>query len=161
MKALFVGLICLILVLLVYFFKPTTHFEITEDSVMAESATMSDSVTNSETKSSTMDVEEDLAESDQAHEAKLETYKQLEKARRDLDRSLSRLKAFLWNVKLPADEAQAINAELLSAHGLLKNKKLMGAFTNHEAMKDELVKVNYSHNKTKEITEQIRDLPKK
>ncbi len=162
MKALLLAVSSLTIILIIYFFMPSDGFSDLEEETVRMTQTGSVSTGDKkaeETESAKESVEQEQA--DLQHETRVKRYKELEKSRRNLDRSLSRLKAFLWNVKLPREEANEINTELLSAYGLLQNKKLMGAFTSLEAMEDELKKVNYSHNKAKEIIEQIKNLPKK
>ncbi len=161
MKALLLAVSSLTIILIIYFFKPSDGFSDLEETV---TATQTSNVSAGDKKSEEKESVKESIEQEQAdltHETRVKRYKELEKSRRNLDRSLSRLKAFSWNVKLPREQADKINTELLSAYGLLQHQKLMGAFTSLEAMEDELKKVNYSHNKAKEIIEQIKDLPKK
>lgn len=163
MKALLLAVSCLTIALIIYYFKPSSGFSDLDDPVTVEQTekavvSTDDAAVVKKTGNNTL---AKLETTDEEYETRVQKYKVLEKSRRNLDRSLSRLKAFLWKVKLPREEAEEINSELISAYGLLTNKKLMGAFSSLEAMEDEIKKVNYSHNKTKEFIERIKNLPGK
>ncbi len=86
-----------------------------------------------------------------------ETYAKLEKARRNLERRLSRVKALLWNLKLPAAESAAIQEQMKNGYALLKNKKLLGAFFNHDDLKTELERVEFAYNNIVALDEKIRE----
>ncbi|MCG8325320.1 MAG: hypothetical protein MI673_07365 [Thiotrichales bacterium] len=97
----------------------------------------------------------EIAAEDLEYEEKTATYKKLEKARRDLDRRLARIKMSLWNVKLPKDEADVITEQLMQAYKLINKPKLMGAFRSKDEMLQELTRVKYAKDKVNELKLQI------
>ncbi len=154
MKLAFISLIILIIVLCGYFFMPQGNDEleieisnIKQDIAVVEAKSASDKSSADESES------EDLS-----YQQKVDTYQQLEKSRRNLDRVVARIKALSWKKNLPREKAEAINKELLNAHGLLKNKKLLGAFKDLEAIQDELNKVQYSHGQISDYVKYIKSL---
>lgn len=153
MRMAFVALILLIIFLCVYFFLPQTDTDIREEAVSAEQ------IQADKTESQQSDKLPDEEESDPDRLAKEETFEQLAKARRNLDRRLARLKALLWNKQLPREQAEQINQELLTAYGLLRNKKLLGAFGSLAAIEDELTKVNHAYETVVEISQKIKTMP--
>ena len=157
MKFAFFSLIALVIVLCVYFFTPRDYLE---DNERSDIQTAQESSTENTSDNTASGAQPPMPAEELLRQQKIDTFKKLEKARRNLDRSVSRLKALLWDVKLPKDEAEAMNKELLSAHSLLKNKKLLGAFTSLQEIQDELTQVEYSHNKAKEYIQQMRALTK-
>lgn len=78
-------------------------------------------------------------------------YAELEHAREALRRQLGKLKARLWNARLPADQARALTKQMRAGHALLKNPPLLGAFRNVEAMRRETAKVNSVADKLREL----------
>lgn len=78
-------------------------------------------------------------------------YAELEQARGALRRQLGKLKARLWNARLPADQARALTKQMRAGHALLKNPPLLGAFRNVEAMRRETAKVNSVAGKLREL----------
>ena len=88
-------------------------------------------------------------ENDAAEEARYAAiqaeYKKLEKARRNLDRRLARIKGVIWNVQLPAKQAEDIVSKMRKGYGLLKTKKLLGAFSGLQSISDELARVEYAY----------------
>ncbi len=83
-------------------------------------------------------------------------YKILEKARRNLDRRLARIKAVMWNVQLPPEQAKDIVSKMRKGYGLLKTKKLLGAFSGLQSISDELARVEYAHQKLEGVVEALR-----
>ncbi len=92
---------------------------------------------------------------DDAFALKQERYAKLEKARRDLDRQLARIKMVLWNKNLPKAEADVITEQLMSAYRLLRKPKLMGAFRDMDEMEQELKQVEFARNQIKQIRQQL------
>ena len=88
-------------------------------------------------------------------------YAQLEKARRNLDRKLARAKALMWGVHLPANEAQEIVDHTKSGYALLKNKKLLGAFSDPQAISDELARIQYANQKLDRVLEKLQTIQSK
>lgn len=83
-------------------------------------------------------------------------YKKLEKARRNLDRRLARIKGIMWNVKFPAEQAREIVSKIRKGYALLKTKKLLGAFTGLESVSDELARVEYVHQNLESVLDEIK-----
>jgi len=83
-------------------------------------------------------------------------YKKLEKARRNLDRRLARIKGVMWNLELPAEQAEEIVSKVRRGYGLLKTKKLLGAFTGLESISDELARVEYAHQNLEGVLDEIK-----
>jgi len=99
--------------------------------------------------------ENELAE-EERYAAILAEYKKLEKARRNLDRRLARIKAVMWNVELPADQAEDIVSKVRKGYALLKTKKLLGAFSGLESISEELVRVEYANQELEGVIEEIK-----
>jgi len=97
----------------------------------------------------------EITDEDRLYEEKQATYEKLEKARRDLDRRLARMKMSLWNVKLPKEEADSIKKQLMSAYKLINNPKLMGAYRNLDEISHELTQVEYAKEKVEELRLQV------
>lgn len=83
-------------------------------------------------------------------------YKKLEKARRNLDRRLARIKAVMWGVGLPRARSKEIVGNMRKGYELLNSKKLLGAFSGLQAMSEELARVEYVYQKLEGIVEEIR-----
>lgn len=98
---------------------------------------------------------ESQSEADRRFAEKQATYEQLEKARRDLDRRLARMKMSLWKVELPKEQAEPMSEELMSAARLLQRPKLMGAFRSLEEIHQELVRVEYAKERVRELRLQV------
>ena len=99
--------------------------------------------------------ENELAE-EERYAAILAEYKKLEKARRNLDRRLARIKGVMWNVKLPADQAEEIVSKVRKGYALLKTKKLLGAFSGLESISEELARVEYTNQELEGVIEEIK-----
>ncbi len=99
--------------------------------------------------------ENELAE-EERYAAILAEYKKLEKARRNLDRRLARIKGVMWNVKLPADQAEEIVSKVRKGYVLLKTKKLLGAFSGLESISGELARVEYANQELEGVIEEIK-----
>ena len=99
-------------------------------------------------------------ENDAAEEARYAAikaeYKKLEKARRNLDRRLARIKGVMWNVQLPAKQAEDIVSKMRKGYGLLKTKKLLGAFSGLQSISDELARVEYAYKNLEGVVEEVR-----
>ncbi len=99
--------------------------------------------------------ENELAE-EERYAAILAEYKKLEKARRNLDRKLARIKGVMWNVKLPAEQAEEIVSKVRRGYALLKSKKLLGAFSGLESISDELARVEYAYQNLEGVIEELK-----
>ena len=83
-------------------------------------------------------------------------YKKLEKARRNLDRRLARIKGVMWDVQFPAEQAEGIISKLRKGYKLLKTKKLLGAFSGLQSISDELARVEYAYQSLEGVVEEVR-----
>ena len=101
-------------------------------------------------------MDEDQIAEEERYAAILAEYKKLEKARRNLDRRLARIKAVMWNVKLPAEQAEEIVAKIRKGYALLKSKKLLGAFSGLQAISDELGRVEFAYQNLDGVVEEIK-----
>ncbi len=99
--------------------------------------------------------ENEIAE-EERYVAILAEYKKLEKARRNLDRRLARIKGVMWNVELPAEQAEEIVSKIRKGYALLKSKKLLGAFSGLESISDELARVEYVHQNLESVLDEIK-----
>lgn len=99
---------------------------------------------------------EDTIEEEERYAAIQAEYKKLEKARRNLDRRLARIKAVIWNVKLPAEQAEEIVSKMRKGYELLKAKKLLGAFSGLQSISDELARVEYAYQNLEGVIEEVR-----
>lgn len=100
--------------------------------------------------------DEDTVAEEERYAAILAEYKKLEKARRNLDRRLARIKAVMWNVELPAEQAKEIVGKIRKGYELLKTKKLLGAFSGLQSISDELARVVYAHENLEGVVEEIK-----
>ncbi|MCK5667694.1 MAG: hypothetical protein KAI15_01315 [Gammaproteobacteria bacterium] len=100
--------------------------------------------------------DEDTVAEEERYAAILAEYKKLEKARRNLDRRLARIKAVMWNVELPAEQAKEIVGKIRKGYELLKTKKLLGAFSGLQSISDELARVEYAHENLEGVVEEIK-----
>lgn len=99
--------------------------------------------------------EESVAE-EERYAAITAEYKKLEKARRNLDRRLAHIKAVMWNVELPAEQAEEIVGKIRKGYELLKTKKLLGAFSGLQSVSDELARVEFAYQNLEGIEEEIK-----
>jgi len=108
----------------------------------------------------TQTVDEEMDENEVAEEERyaaiLAEYKKLEKARRNLDRRLARIKGVMWNVELPADQAEEMVSKVRKGYALLKSKKLLGAFSGLESISDELARVDYVYQDLEGVVKEIK-----
>ena len=83
-------------------------------------------------------------------------YAKLEKARRNLEKRLARLKAMTWGVKLPTDQAENITKEMKKGYQLLKYQKRLGAFSGLSSIQDELARVEFRYQSLASVVEAIK-----
>jgi len=106
--------------------------------------------------------DEVVAPEDRSDEAKLRRekmaaeYEKLEKARRNLELLLNRLRAIFWGKELPREDYEEISDTMQDGFALLKNKRLMGAYSGPDAIIDELSKVEFIYEELKQIEVQYR-----
>ena len=94
------------------------------------------------------------------YEAMKSEYKILEKERRVLIQHLARLKHSMWGLKFEKDKAKQMSEILLNAHKLIKNPNMLGAFSDVESIKDEIMKLRFANkslDKIKEIINQKKN----
>ena len=84
-------------------------------------------------------------------------YERLEKARRNLERRLSRLKALLWDIELSREESDRITARMKHAYSLLKNKKMLGAFHGVDELREELSQVQFAYESLEPVEKMARE----
>lgn len=99
---------------------------------------------------------EEMIAEEERYAAIMAKYKKLEKARRNLDRRLARIKGVMWNVELPAEQAEEIVNKVRNGYALLKSKKLLGAFSGLESINDELARVEYAYKELEGVVEEIK-----
>ena len=87
--------------------------------------------------------DKDVLAIEQARRASMRTeYEKLEQARNDVRKQLGRLKAGIWKLRVPPEQARAIEKRMYQGHILLKNPPLLGAFSSVDDIGRELEKVN-------------------
>lgn len=146
-------IVSLLIVLTVYFviLKPDPVYEV---------GTPAPSEADDTEAVDTVPMEETTAEKAAAEARRAEMhalYDRLEKARRNLERRLSRLKALLWDIELPREEGERIQARMKNAYGLLKNRKMLGAFGSVEALRDELTRVEFAYRELEPVERMARE----
>ena len=82
-------------------------------------------------------------------------YDKLVKARKDLEKRLSRLKAVLWDVELPKEQGEKITEQMKNGYALLKNPKMLGAFSGVAEISDELSRVEFAHDSLEGVEESV------
>ena len=110
----------------------------------------------------TTTVEENTAEgpeqiqADQRRAAMQAEFDQLARARRDLDQKLNKLKVVLWDLQLPKAEGDAITAKMQNSYAMLRNPKMLGAYSGVEEISTELARVKYLYTQLQEIEDKYR-----
>ena len=75
----------------------------------------------------------------------------LEQSRRELKRTLARLKHEMWGMEFPPEQAREINEIMLNAHKFEKTPRMLGAFHNSEEIRDEREKVLFAIKSLEEV----------
>lgn len=88
-------------------------------------------------------------------------YKKLKKERWHMERQLADIKALMWSLKLPTDQARNIMKTIKKGYALLKFKKLFGAFSSVTDINDEVEQVMYINDALQDIIIQIKIARKK
>lgn len=83
-------------------------------------------------------------------------YEALEKARRNLEQRLGRMKAVLWGQKFTPEKNREITETLQSGYALLKNKKLLGAYHSLEEIKTERGHTEFIFGEIKALEAEIK-----
>jgi len=96
-------------------------------------------------------------EAEQRRAAMQAVYEKLEQARRNLERKLNNVKVVLWDIKLPQAESDAITETMKAGYGLLKNPRMMGAYSGVEELSAELAQVQYVYMQLQAIEDKYRN----
>ena len=96
------------------------------------------------------------SQADQRRAAMQAEFDHLAKARRDLDQKLNKLKVVLWNLKLPKAESDAISDTMKNSYAMLKNPRMLGAYSGVEDISTELARVKYLYTQLQEIEDKYR-----
>lgn len=141
--------LCLIIATVYFITRPEPVFEAGKETVVPQ--TKQEPVLDSSL------VNEENASKENARRAAMEAeYTKLEKARRNLESRLNRLKAIFWGVKVPKEEYETISTQMKNGYKLLKDKKLMGAYTDVSAISNELSRVEFIDNYLQGIENEYR-----
>ena len=92
---------------------------------------------------------------DERNEIMTSEYKVLEKERGVLKQRLGRLKHHMWGLKFEKNKAKEMSEILLSAHRLIKNPDMLGAFSDAESIRDETMKVKFANKSLDRVTKII------
>jgi len=141
--------VVLIIGTLIFIFSPDKTFEAGKREVISEAV-----------QEKTITIEEPPSTEDERYAAMQMEFEKLDKARRNLDRKLARLKAILWDVKLPVDQAAEIKKEMQNGYALLKNKKMLGAYFELSQIVTENEQVNFVYSNLDVIEKRMRKLKK-
>ena len=94
---------------------------------------------------------------DEARRAAMQSeYDNLARARRDLDQKLNTLKVVLWDLKLPREESDAITESMKNSYVMLKNPRMLGAYSSVEEISTELARVKYLYAQLQQIEDKYR-----
>lgn len=145
-----ITLVSLLLVGTLYFiFRPEPEYVVTE-------VTVSEGEAGKAAEENRVD-EQTRTESAR-REAMAEEFKKLEKARRNLESLLNRLKVVFYGVDLPDGERKKITEVMKNGYAHLKNKKLLGAYSSIDEISSELGRIEYIYSELKDIEAKYRDL---
>ena len=145
------GIVLFLIAVTIYFItRPQPDFEAGETVVEQQT-------TGTESAEGPVQPDPEMVARQQKRQAMEAEFEKLEKARRNLESRLSRLKAVLWGVEIPKEESDAISNEMKNGYLLLKNKKLLGAYSDVAAITDEYNRVEYLNDYLKKIEEKYRE----
>lgn len=148
MKYILAIVLCLIVVTVYFVTRPEPVFEAGKETTLPQKE-QEVTVNTDEDKQEAKEIEERRT----AMEAEFD---KLEKARRNLESRLHRLKAIFWGVKVPREKYEAISQEMKNGYMLLKDKKLMGAYPDVEAISQEVSQVEFVDAGLAKIEEEYR-----
>jgi cell shape-determining protein MreC len=155
MKAM-VGLIIGILIIFgVRLFWPTDQSavrDVSQSEVMNENANKEVTI---EEESSFL-AQELITPSDERTRLMTAEYEILEQERKNLKRQLARLRHDMWGVKFAKDKAKKMSATVMSAANVLRNPDMLGAFSDVDAIKDEITKINFAEKSLQEISDVMK-----
>tara|TARA_B100001250_G_C19745490_1_gene765107 strand:+ start:285 stop:761 length:477 start_codon:yes stop_codon:yes gene_type:complete len=116
--------------------------------------------TSEKSQNETLASEEINRNDEERYEAMKYEYKILEKERRILKQRLARLKHNMWGLKFEKNKAKEMSEILLNAHKFIKNPRMLGAFSDVDSIKDEIMKLRFSNkslDRVKEIINQTKN----
>jgi hypothetical protein len=97
------------------------------------------------------------AEANRRRAAMQAEFDQLARARRDLNQKLDKLKVVLWDVKLPKAENDAITETMKNSYAMLKNKRLLGAYSSIDEISTEVDRVKFLYSQLQAVEDKYRD----
>jgi len=83
-------------------------------------------------------------------------YDELAHARRDLEQKLNKLKVVLWDIKLPRAESDTVTETMQNSYAMLKNPKMLGAYSGVEEISTERARVKYLYAQLQQIEDKYR-----
>ena len=89
------------------------------------------------------------------YESMKSEYNLLDKERRMLKQRLARLKHNMWGLKFEKNTAKEMSEILLNAHKLIKNPDMLGAFSDVESIKDEIMKIKFADKSLDQVSKII------
>lgn len=144
------GIVLLLIVATVYFItRSQPEFKVDVTTAVPQT-------TDTKTAEQAVQQDQEAMAMQQKRQAMETEFEKLEKARRDLESRLARLKAILWGVEMPKEKSDAITSEMKDGYLLLKNKKLMGAYPDVAAITDEYNRVEYINDYLRKVEEDYR-----
>lgn len=81
----------------------------------------------------------------------------LEQERKKLKRRLSRLKHEMWGLKFTPEKAKKMNELMMTAHKLIKNPDMLGAFSSVEGIQDEIAKIQFANKSIDQVNTMIEE----
>ena len=103
------------------------------------------------------DILEQQAQAHQRRAAMQDEFDQLAKARRDLNQKLDKLKVVLWDLKLPKAESDAITETMKNSYAMLKNPRMLGAYSGVEEISAELARTKYLYSELQAAEDKYRN----
>lgn len=83
-------------------------------------------------------------------------YKKLEKARKQLERRLARIRALAWGVKLPREKSENMMNDIRNGYELLQSKRFLAAFPSLQDIFDELARTTYVNRALDAVTIELQ-----
>ena len=102
-------------------------------------------------------VPQEQQQADQRRAAMQAEFDNLARARRDLDQKLSKLKVVLWELKLPRAESDVITETMKNSYAMLKNPRMLGAYSGVDEISAELGRIRYLHQQLQEIEDKYHN----
>jgi biopolymer transport protein ExbB/TolQ len=88
-------------------------------------------------------------------------YAVLQQERQKLQGQINDIRSRLFDLKLPAKQANDLNQKMKRAYILLQNPPMLGAFNDVEGIDDEIGKVKNAQQNMTEVSKQIAEAEKK